>query len=165
MTLHGAKLSLGVVALGAALSMVTALPGSASERTSTKGSNPNSAFCNLYKSETSQTSKSSKALEKDIEANNWKGAQKIIESQFSSEGNLVKEFIKVLSSAPANVRAAGAAALKVVPAEEKAVRTATSVAGYEKALEKEFNTAKLRAAGETFEKYETTECGSTAPTT
>jgi hypothetical protein len=175
MFLYRAKLVLGVATLGAAMLLATSAPASAGQfkaakhhkttKHSSKGSNPDSSYCQLYKSESSTTSKTAVALEKDIEANNWPAAKKIIISEFSQEGKLVHEFTGALASAPANVRAAGADALKAIPAEEKAVETSTSVAQYESALEKLFDTPQFEAEGKIFEQYESTTCGTTTPTT
>jgi hypothetical protein len=161
MTLHRAKVAIGIATAGMAMTLVAAAPSSASQFKSSAGSNPHGAFCKLYKSETSDSSKSTVALEKAVEANNWPAAKKDITAEFKSEGKLVKELTAALSSAPSKVRTAAASSLKAVPAEEKAVGTSNSVAQYEAAVEKIFDTPKLEADGKVFEQYETATCGTT----
>lgn len=177
MSLHRPKLVLGVAALGLATVLATSAPASAGQfksakhhkthkksSTSSKGTNPNGSYCKLYKSELSSTDKTSQALEKDLEANNWPAAQKIIIAEFGQEGKLVREFEAALASAPAKVKAAGSVALQAIAPEEKAVENSTSVSQYEAAIEKTFDTPQLEAAGKTFEAYEATTCGTTVTT-
>jgi hypothetical protein len=165
MMLHRAKVALGVTVAGLAMLLVAAAPSSASQYASSKGSNPHSAFCKLYRSETSPTNKNTIALDKAVTANNWPAVKKDITSEFKSERKLAKELTDDLASAPAKVRAAAASSLKEAPAEEKAVGTSHSVDSYEAAVQKIYDTPKLEADTKIFEQYETATCGTTtAPT-
>ncbi|HVA07016.1 MAG TPA: hypothetical protein VNG12_09785 [Acidimicrobiales bacterium] len=125
----------------------------------------NSAFCQLYRTEAQSVSKVTPKLEGYLQANNWKAAKKLLLSEFVQEAKLVKEFTRVLASTPANVRAAGHVALSAIPAEKKAVQNSNTVAQYEVAVEKAFNTPQLVAAGKVFTQYETSTCGTTTPST
>jgi hypothetical protein len=165
-----ARLGLVVALGGAAMLASVALPvasASAAVRTvhqlaATKGSNPNSPFCKLYHKQLNTNTKSEKSLTKAMESGNWAATKKALLVEFSSEKTVEKNFIGALSSAPANVRSAGKQALKVIPIEEKAINTSTSVTGYEKAIEAVVDTKKMQAVGTVFENYENATCGSTS---
>ncbi|HEY2215550.1 MAG TPA: hypothetical protein VGH31_10870 [Acidimicrobiales bacterium] len=162
-----ARLGLGVALGGAAMLASMVLPAasaSAAEHSvhqlvASKGTNPNSPFCKLYHKQLTTNTKSEKALTKAMESGNWKATKRALLVEFSSEKTVEKNFIKALSSAPATVRSAGKAALKVIPVEEKAINTSTSVTGYEKAIEAVVDTKKMQAVGTVFENYESTTCG------
>jgi hypothetical protein len=164
-----ARLGLGVALGGAAMLASVVLPvasASAAVRTvhqlvATKGSNPNGAFCKLYRKQLGTNTKSEKNLTKAMESGNWPATKKALLAEFTSEKTVEKNFLAALSSAPANVRTAGRQALKVIPLEEKAINTSTSVTGYEKAIEAVVDTKKMQAVGTVFENYETATCGST----
>jgi hypothetical protein len=135
--------------------------GKATKKHSTH--NSNSAFCQLYRSEAKSVSKITPELEGYLQANNWRAAKRLLLAEFAQESKLIAQFTNVLASTPANVRAAGRVALNAIPAEKKAVQTSNSVAHYEVAVEKTFNTSQLVAAGKVFRQYETTTCGATTP--
>jgi hypothetical protein len=162
-----ARLGLSVALGGAAMLGSLVLPAtsaSAAERAvhqlvATKGTNPNSPFCKLYHKQLTTNTKSEKSLTKAMESGNWVATKKALLVEFSSEKTVEANFIKALASAPAKVRTAGKAALKVIPLEEKAIHTSTSVTGYEKAIEAVVDTKKMQAVGTVFENYESTTCG------
>ena len=168
MFLDRTRLGLGVALGSAAILASVALPAaaaSAAERpvhqlSATKGSNPNSPFCKLYRKQLNTNTKSEKSLTKAMASGNWTATKKALLVEFASEKTVEKNFISALSSAPANVKSAGKQALKVIPLEEKAIDTSTSVTGYEKAIEAVVDTKKMQAVGTVFENYETTTCGS-----
>lgn len=149
---------LASVALPAASASAAVRP--AHQLAATKGTNPNGAFCKLYRKQLGTNTKSEKSLTKAMESGNWPATKKALLVEFSSEKTVEKNFIAALSSAPANVRTAGKQALKVIPLEEKAINTSTSVTGYEKAIEAVVNTKKMQAVGTVFENYENATCGS-----
>jgi hypothetical protein len=168
MRFERARLGLGVALGGAAMLASIVLPAassSAAERTvrqlsTSRGTNPNGAFCKLYRKQLSANTKSEKSLTKAMESGNWAATKRALLVEFSSEKTVEKNFLAALSSAPAAVRSAGRQALKVIPQEEKAINTSTSVQGYEKAIEAVVDTKKMQAVGTVFENYESTTCGS-----
>jgi hypothetical protein len=175
MNFHRVRLGIAVASVGLAVFLSAAAPVSAAQfkakakhhktttTTTHKGSNPSGSFCTLYKDELNASSKSSAALEKAVEGDNWPAAKKLLIASFSQEGKVEKEFITALGSVPANVKAAGQEALKAVPAEEKAIQSSNSITQYETALEAALSTPKMAAAGKVFQAYETSTCGSTIP--
>ena len=64
---------------------------------------------------------------------------------------------------PSKVKTAIEVSLKAIPAEEKVVRTSTSVAQFEKAVTTLFNTKKFEAAAKIVDAYQTATCGPLTP--
>jgi hypothetical protein len=94
MMLHRAKVVLGIVTAAVTILWLVSLPASASQYKSTKGSDPHGPFCKFYKSETSSTSKSTQALQKAIDANNWPLAKKDIIAEFGTVGMVHRELTR-----------------------------------------------------------------------
>jgi len=161
----GLSVALGSAAMLASVALPLASAGAAErsvhQLAATKGTNPNGIFCKLYRKQLSTNTKSEKSLTKAMESGNWPATKKALLVEFSSEKTVEKNFIAALSHAPANVRSAGKQALKVIPLEEKAINTSSSVTGYEKAIETVVDTKKMQAVGTVFEDYESATCGST----
>jgi hypothetical protein len=147
-----AVVSVGVM-VGAATPAVAAIH---------KGSNPNSAYCKLEKTNVaanSPVSAKEKALSKAIESGNWKLAQKDLLALDSQTGKLEQQLISALSSAPAKVQAAGRQAIKLVPAELAAIKNSTSVAQFEKKLQAVTSGKKFTQAENVLVAYDTAQCG------
>jgi hypothetical protein len=127
-----------------------------------KGSNPNSAYCKLEKTNlanNSPVSAKEKAVSKAIEAGNWKLAQKGLEALDTQTNKVEQQLISALSSAPAKVQAAGRQAIKLVPAEFNAIKNSTSVAQFEKKIGTVTSGKKFTQAESILEAYDTAQCG------
>jgi hypothetical protein len=58
------------------------------------------------------------------------------------------------------VGTAATASLTVIPVEERAVNTSTSVSTYESTIQKLYDTPKMEAIAKVFDQYEKATCGS-----
>jgi hypothetical protein len=176
--MHESKLRVGILLATAAGAIGLAAPAGASidhvaqakSTTSTtlnpKGSNPNSHFCQLIKAEEAQqASKLQTSATQALEKQNWKVAQKDLKLLFQKASKLVHQITVALSSAPAKVRAASKTGLKLIPTEEKAVETSTSVNQFEAAEEAATSTTAFKSVAQTLSTYETAQCGNLSPTT
>jgi hypothetical protein len=129
------------------------------------GSNPNGAFCKLEKSsQTLSTGKLSVAASKALIAGNWKLAQKDLLAVDKQDASVTKKFLSVLSSAPANVKAAAQQLIKFEPMIVNGVKNSTSASQFEKAELALTNNPKFSSAGQTITAYETAQCGALAGT-
>jgi hypothetical protein len=162
-----ATLGLGVAAMAMATTVTFAAPTVAQAAVSTvsaaKGTDPNSPFCQFGKKETKSTAAIETKEETALEAGNWKTAQKLILSTFGPLNAIIKNDGAALGHVPSNVKAAIEVSLKAIPAEEKVVRTSTSVAQFETAVTTLFNTKKFEAAAKIVDAYQTTTCGPLSP--
>jgi hypothetical protein len=176
--MHQSKVRVGILLSVGAATIGLAVPAGAStdhvaqakSTTSTtvnsKGSHPNSHFCQLLKQEQTQdSSKLETAATKALEKQNWKVAQADLKKLYGQSTKLVKEITAALSSAPAKVRAAAKQGLKLLPAEEKAVSASTSVDQFETAEEASTSTQAFKSVAQTLSTYETAQCGNQSPTT
>jgi hypothetical protein len=182
--LHKTKLLFSVAALGGALTLLVAAPSTAMAAQSaskshnttkhnskkgsngSKGSNAGGSFCQLYKSELNDSTGNETQITKDMESNDWAPVQKILEKDYGSVGKIESEMTADLASAPANVQAAVRTTVKtVVPEEIAAVKNSTSVATYETASEKIFQTPAGKNSATVLGEYEQSQCGSVTPTT
>jgi hypothetical protein len=140
------------------------VPSAATAATTSRGSNPNSAFCKLEKvSRADESSKLESAATKALIAGKWPAAQKDLLQIDKESGGLEKEFLSALSSAPAKVKSAASTLIKFIPAEEKAVKNSTSAAEFQTS-EEAVTGLKFTNASETLASYQDAQCG-TAPTT
>jgi hypothetical protein len=165
MRFHRARIGVAIVAMGVAMTtaMDSGAPASAALRHG--GSDPNSAFCKLEKDTLKdENSKIESAATDALIDGKWKTAQKDLIQIDKSTGKLEQSFFAALSSAPDNVKAAADELVKLIPAEEKAVKDSTSVTGFEKA-EQAVASGKFTAAAKVLAGYDTSLCGSLTPTT
>jgi thioredoxin-like negative regulator of GroEL len=161
MNLHRATIGLGAVAIGMMLTIAPTAP--AWGASTTKGSNPNGAFCKLEKSVLKDdNSKIEDQASTALEAGKWSVAQKDLETIDKQTGKLEVELLAALSSAPKNVKAAAQQVIKIVPAEEKAVTNSHSVKQFE-AAEEAVTSTKFQSAATVLESYNTSQCGSGTP--
>jgi hypothetical protein len=172
-----ARTGLGIAVIGAALALAPMAPAWAGVHTSTThakthhkpkssgGSNTGSSFCQLERSVTADEHSSLvTAATNALLAGNWPLAQKDLITIDKQTGKVEAEFLAALSSAPANVKAAAAALIRFVPAEEKAVRDSTSVASFE-AAERAAATPVFVSSSKVLASWYTSQCGSLTPTT
>jgi hypothetical protein len=167
MQLARARLGIAIILGGAAMSLATSAPASASpdmaqslhQLSASKGSNPNSPFCKLYRKQVISQPKAEKTLSKALQSGKWPKAKKALLAEFSQEKKVEKQFLTALASAPATIRNAGAKALTVIPIEEKDVQTSKSVFSYEKAVQAAVDTTAMQEVAAVFQQYETTTCG------
>ena len=130
------------------------------------GADASGSFCQLYKKELDEGSAAGNQLEKDIEANDWTGAQKVLETDFASSGKAASAMLGSLSSAPANVQAAARYAVSTIyPQEVAAVKDSTSLTQYESATNAIFQNATTVSNTNVLKQYENTECGTVTATT
>jgi hypothetical protein len=160
MKLHWPQRSIAIAVVSVGVMVGAATPAVAAIH---KGSNPNSSYCKLEKTnlaDNSPLSAKEKALTKAIESGNWKVTQKDLLSLDGQTDKLEQQLISALSSAPAKVQAAGRQAIKLVPAELAAIKNSTSVAQFEKKIQAVTSGKKFTAAENVLEAYDTAQCGS-----
>jgi len=160
---------LGLLAAGLALTLST--PGTAgaagitggsveASPVAAGGSHPNSQLCVLSRKEAAGDTKQEAAIEKDIEANHWTAAQRLLIDELNSGAKLEKEAVASLSSAPGPVKAAGAVALKTFGGEKGVIQRSTSINQFETSINTLDAEPKLVAAEKVLDAYQTAQCGS-----
>jgi hypothetical protein len=169
MRLQAAMTGIGVAVIGLSLALIPPATAGATTHVeaakSSHGANPGSAFCKLEKvSQADENSKLESAVTKALLAAKWSVAQKDLLSIEKQASTLEREFIGALSSAPAKVKSAATTLIKFVPAEENAVKSATSAADFE-TKEEAVTGPKFTKASETLASYQDAQCGSLTTTT
>jgi hypothetical protein len=156
-----------IVTMSVAAALVPALSASATVAPSSRGSHPNSALCQAYRT-TLGSSPNEKAAAaaaiKAIGSGNWKAAQKAYLVTFGNEAANDQVLLSALSGAPAQVRAAARTFVASVDALRSTAQHSTSVAQFSKATGVLFKNKKTLAAATTLSKYTVAQCGARALT-
>jgi hypothetical protein len=124
-----------------------------------------SSVCKSYETEVAKQTKSSAALEKDIESGNWAVIKKDLLATFKGEAGAERQFAAYLSGASSKVKAAAAVVLKLDGSFKTIIQNSSSLTAYETGITAAEATPKVKAALKVLDSYTTKLCGATAPTT
>jgi hypothetical protein len=152
MMLRRAKLGVGTLAVGLALTLAPAVTASATVA--------KSAICKAYTSEVNKQTKGQSALTKDIESGKWSSIQKALLSTFNAEASAEKGFTAYLNGASAKVKAAANVLLGLDNKYKSIIQHATSLQQFETGIGAASQTPKVTAALNVLDNYaKTLKCG------
>jgi hypothetical protein len=138
MMVRKARIGMGMLALGLALTLVPTVTASAAVE--------KSAVCQAYAKDVNTQTKGSTALAKQLESGNWATAQKALLKALNNEQGAEKDFQGFLSGAPAKVKAASNVALGLVSQFRSIVQSSTSLEQFGSRITSATESPKVSAA-------------------
>ncbi len=175
MIVRRAASGIGVLVLGLALAMapVMASPAGATKTKHHKTSKPKAAAspkvslgaCTALNTEQTQSSKLATTLEQAFASGNFATIKAAMLAEFTNLGTDVSKAKALLSSAPANVKAAFATIAQAFTQLKTTIANSTSLTGLESSLQALGTNTQLTAAGQVLASYFGTKCPSTTSTT
>jgi hypothetical protein len=145
MMLRRAKIGIGTLAVGMALTLVPAATASATVA--------KSSLCKAYNAEVKQQSKGSAALAREMASGKWSAIKKALLATFSKEANAEKEFSVFLNGASAKVKAAANVALGLDNSFKSVIQHSNSLAQFETGITAAESTPKVKAALNVLDNY------------
>jgi hypothetical protein len=140
-----ARIGMGMLALGMALTLVPTVTASAAVE--------KSAVCQAYAKDVNSQTKGSANLAKEMESGNWSAVQKALLKTFSNEQSAEKDFQGFLSGAPAKVKAAANVALGLVAQFKSIIQSSTSLEQFSTKITSATETPKVSAALTVLDNY------------
>jgi hypothetical protein len=148
--LRRARLGIGTLAVGLA---VTLLPAATASATVEK-----SSICKAYQSEVTKQTKASGTLAKEMASGKWSSIKSTLLSTFNGEASAEKQFNGYLNGASAKVKAAAAVALQLDSTFKKVIQNSTSLQQFETGITNAESTPKVTAALKVLDNYSKTIC-------
>jgi hypothetical protein len=175
MIVRRAASGIGVLVLGLALAMapVMASPVGATKTKHHKTSKPKATAspkvspggCTALNTEQTQSSKLATTLEQAFASGNFATIKSAMLAEFNDLNTDVAKAGAVLSSAPANVKAAFATIGQAFTQLKTAIANSTSLTQLESSFQALGTNTKFTAAGQVLASYFGSKCGSTTPAT